>query len=226
MAARRRRILHAARVMIAELGYENFSFRELAERASVAQRTLYNVFGSRENIISSAIYAYLKAFTDRAAYAEPADTLQGQLERLIKVQSRNLQIRAYATAIMAVYNTQKANPSIRLSIRQLIYETIRPFVDRIAKNGEFATHATPDAYAEHVASFTYCTLSSWAVGEIADEVMVESMAETLLMVTLTFTRGAARVEAEAWLDAVRGRTQAWLRLREASRAPQVAESTP
>lgn len=223
MLERRRRILRAARVMISELGYENFSFRELAKRAEVAPRTLYNLFGSRENIVTSAIFAYSKAFTDRALYIEPAHTLSGLLERLISVHSRNIEIRSYTSAIMAVYNSQGPAPSIRLAIRTLSYDNSRPFVDHLAANRYFVDHVTPKRFTDYMTSAVYCTLSDWCAGEILDVDLVDGLAETLLIATLAFTRGAARKEAQEWLNHVRAHTPEWERLRAASTGPQAPQ---
>jgi AcrR family transcriptional regulator len=226
MMDRRHRILHEARVMISELGYENFSFRELARRADVAPRTLYNAFGSRENIVTSAILWYSKAFTDRVLYVEPAHTLRGQIERLIKVHSRNIQIRPYTSAIMAVYNTQNSTPSVRLAIRTLSNDSIRDFVDHLASNRYFEDHVTPKRFSEYVTSLVYCTLSDWCAGEILDDNLVGDLAETLLVATLAFTRGAARREAQEWLNHVRARTPEWERLRAASATTEPPQRAP
>ena len=51
MFDRRRRILCAVRDLIRERGLDGFNIRELCRRAEVAQRTVYNAFGSKENTI-------------------------------------------------------------------------------------------------------------------------------------------------------------------------------
>lgn len=103
---RRRRILREARKMIAEFGLAGFSVRDLCSRAGIAQKTLYNAFGSKENVIALAIRQYMADFNERTVTRFDAATLEGRLERLIKVHSRNTQIRPYTTAIMAVYNSR------------------------------------------------------------------------------------------------------------------------
>jgi AcrR family transcriptional regulator len=216
---RRRRILREARAMISGSGYENFSIRELARRAEVAQKTLYNAFGSRENIIITAIYQYSNDFAEHTQYLHPEHTLEGRLERAIKVHSRNLQLRPYATAVMAIYNTTSSDTSIRQAIRKLSNDALRPFADHLAARRQLATDVTPDGYSERVTSFMYCTLSSWCLGEIPDNAMVESMAETLAMVTLASTKGAVKKEAGDWLQHIRTRSSEWERLRAQSAVP-------
>src|SRR3954453_14424586 len=55
MHERRQRILAETRRVIEEHGIENLSMRELCKRANVAQRTLYNAFGSKDLIVGLAI---------------------------------------------------------------------------------------------------------------------------------------------------------------------------
>lgn len=225
MFERRHRILREALGMIFELGYDGFNFRELARRSEVAPRTLYNAFGSRENIVASAILWYSNLFRDRVLYADPAHTLRGQLERTIKVHSRNLQIRSYTSAIMAVYNSHRSAPSIRRAIRTLANDDFRPFVDQIALNGDLMEHVAPKRYTEYITSLVYCKLSEWCLKEIIDDDLIDGIAEALLVATLAFTRGAACKEAQEWLNHVRAHTPEWQRLRTASEVPVAPQRT-
>ena len=49
--ARRQRILQAARVLLAQGGLGALSMRKLAEEASLSVNTLYNLWGTREEIL-------------------------------------------------------------------------------------------------------------------------------------------------------------------------------
>jgi TetR/AcrR family transcriptional regulator, cholesterol catabolism regulator len=216
---RRRRIMHETRSMISESGYENFNVRELARRAGVAQRTLYNAFGSRENIIISAIYQYSDDFAEHAHYVNLGHTLLGRLERAIKVHSRNLQIRPYTTAVMAIYNSASSDRSIRHAISKMSDDSLRPFADHLLARRQLAADVTPQALCERITRFSYCTLSAWCLGEIADGDMVENICEAMFMVISVSTRGAVKREADDWLEHIRGRSAAWGKLRAASSAP-------
>src|SRR5690348_1381053 len=50
---RRRRILEAARHLMAERGYEGLSMRTLADASRVSVPTLYNLFGSKHAILAA-----------------------------------------------------------------------------------------------------------------------------------------------------------------------------
>jgi AcrR family transcriptional regulator len=210
---RRKRILREARLMVLEVGYENFNIRELAVRAGVALKTLYNAFDSKESIIACSIIGYAQEFSDNIRLKNDEFTLRGKLERLIKVHSRNLQIRPYATAIMTLYNSPSADPTIREAIRDISVNGHIAWAERLAVERRLVDHVGPRDFAQRVASATYSTLTEWCVGEIPDERMVGRIAESVLMVVAGTTRGALKAEAEAWLKIVRAEGPAWGELR-------------
>src|SRR4051812_15171756 len=56
--ARRNRILDVTRKMIGKQRIASISMNEVAKRAGVAKRTLYNSFQSKEHLIALAIHKY------------------------------------------------------------------------------------------------------------------------------------------------------------------------
>jgi len=218
---RRRRILREARSLISERGYENFNVRELARRAKVAQRTLYNAFGSRENIVINAIYQYQSDFTEHVHFDSSPLTLLGRIERTVKVHSRNLQIRPYTSAVMAIYNSPSSDLSIRQAIIRLSNNGIKPFAEHLAAKQQLARGVTPASYSLVLTRFSYATLSAWCLGEIPDGDMVESMAESLLTTTEASTKGVTKREASDWLQEVRERSPRWKELKLRVEVPPV-----
>jgi AcrR family transcriptional regulator len=55
VAARRQHILESARTLLAEAGQDGFSMRKLAREADLSVTTLYNLVGSREDILRALI---------------------------------------------------------------------------------------------------------------------------------------------------------------------------
>jgi AcrR family transcriptional regulator len=210
---RRKRILREARLMISEFGYERFNIRELAVRAEVAPKTLYNAFTSKEVLIATSIIEYAREFSDNLNMVNGDLTLKGKLERAIRIHSRNLQIRPYTAAIMTLYNSPMADPTIRQAIRDLSIDGHSQWADYLKRSRGLRKEVEPLTFARQIASFTYCTLTEWCAGEVADDRLIDSIAESILVVVIGSTRGAIRREAEMWLNAVRTGGPAWLDLR-------------
>jgi len=214
MNARRRRILAQAREMIAEEGYHNFNVRGLARRAGVAQRTLYNAFGSKDYIIATAIQEYHSDFHKRLREKYPPETLTGRLERLIKVRKRELEIKNYTAAIMLVYNSEKSDSIIRTQFREIMAKGLQPLVDTIERMDFFAPGVTARQFTERVITCNYASLSDWANGTVADDYMVRDAVETFLIVLVGMTCSAIQVEGNVWLEDIRANGRRWRALLE------------
>lgn len=72
---RRERITTAARLLLAEQGVEGLSMRTLAERAELSVSTLYNLHGSREEILVAVIESTLDDLARRVGAAPPGPPL-------------------------------------------------------------------------------------------------------------------------------------------------------
>ena len=225
---RRRRILREARRMIVESGLAAFNVRDLCARAGIAQKTLYNAFGSKEAVVAMAIRQYLADFLGQMTLANDPQSVEGRLERFIKIHSRNIQIRPYTSAIMAVYNAQTAAPGVRSAIRELAEASIRPFAEAVARRRNFQPGLSVERYIEMSVTTQYAILTDWSVGEIADAELAERICEMFLVVLEGATRGVTRREAGAWLQALRNGGPSWVALfnQANSRQPEAPTATP
>ena len=56
---RKERILEVARRLIADLGYEGITMRELADESLVSVPTLYNLFGGKNELLFAAVESHI-----------------------------------------------------------------------------------------------------------------------------------------------------------------------
>ena len=223
---RRRRILSEARKMIAEGGLAGFSVRELCNRAGIAQKTLYNAFGSKENVIALAIRQYMTDFNERAKLRFDTSTLDGRLERLIKVHSRNLQIRPYTTAIMAVYNSPTADSAIREAIRSVSEAGAQPFADAIDQSKALLPGVTAKSFVYFHTTTVYAVLTDWCLGDFPDDELVERVCECFLMTVVASTRGQPNSDARRWLQDLRGKRPSWLAMQRLAEVGSITNLEP
>lgn len=90
-AATRARILDAVVDLARAGGYDGFGMRELAAAAGVSPATLYQYYGSKDQVLVDAL-AYLGARTSQAVGRRPSDT--GPLDRRL-VTAFTKVVRAY-----------------------------------------------------------------------------------------------------------------------------------
>jgi len=210
---RRRRILSEARKLISEAGFEGFSVRELCARAGIAQKTLYNAFGNKDNVIALAIRQYMSDFNDRTPLRFDPHTLEGRLERTIKVHSRNIQVRPYTTAIMAVYNSPSAERPVREAIRDISETSLRPFVEALTADGQLAPGVSAERFTYLLTTESYAILSDWCLGDLPDDQLVDRISEAFLLLVFGCTIGKTQQEAQRWLEDLRAARPGWLAMR-------------
>ena len=85
MQLRRERILSEARRMIAELGYDALSTRALAKAAGVTQPTLYNLIGSKDEIVKSLLLETFERVSGDVMSLEREDPVEWAHASIAKV---------------------------------------------------------------------------------------------------------------------------------------------
>jgi len=218
---RRRRILSETRLLISERGFAGFTIRELCRRAGIAEKTLYNAFGSKEKVIALAIRDYIDEFNEGTSYSFDERTLDGQLERLVKVMSQNMHVSSYTAAILCIYNSSVGDKFARVAIRELYASSLRPFIEALEEEGALAAGVTVSWFVHLLASTTMALTTDWSLGEIADEALIDRAAEAFLTVVIGTTRGGTHTDARRWLDDVRRGRASWVALRRFAEASPV-----
>ena len=94
IVARRKRILDITRTLIAEKGYAQFSVGEVGQRAGVAKQTIYNIFGTRERIIATAINDYFEERESAYRYASAPATMERMIERHVVASRASASMRS------------------------------------------------------------------------------------------------------------------------------------
>ena len=192
--ARRDRILDETRRMIGEVGVTNLSMDDVAKRANVAKRTLYNAFQSKEHLVASAISKYMEDYERKIHYSKEDATLDWMIERLVIVARRNLEIRNYTRALMNIYYSAEVDPEIRQAIHDIAAHSHEPWIRRLAVKRQFQPWIDPDDLISTLVRYRYATANAWTEGEIPNENMVVEVVRGVLTVMAGATRGAARKE--------------------------------
>lgn len=195
--ARRRRILRETRKLIGERGIEGFTVRELCARAEIAQRTLYNAFGSKDRLIAIAIREAYEEFNRTARYRSGADTLTGMLERLVTVNRRNFRARNYTRAVAALYFAPTTHHDIWQALQEMTFLNLRVWLSALRASGDLAPEVDIDTTAALIANVEYATINDWAQGRITNSDYIPRLVENVLVVVIGNTIGPPREEAVA-----------------------------
>jgi AcrR family transcriptional regulator len=196
---RRRRILDETRKMIAERGLSDFSMDEIGQRAGVAKRTLYNAFQTKERMIAIAIHEYFQRYLGHIPFTAPVGSLQRNVERMIFMIRRDLQIRNYISAIMSIYFSADANSDIWKTMHSMAVEPNLQWILPLKAKRQLQPWVEPERLADDIVRVTYATLNDWCRGRIPDDEIIAHVLLTCLTMAAGATRGAARKEVEEML---------------------------
>jgi len=128
----RQGILSAARDLITRKGYEGVNMRELAKTARVTPKTLYYQFGSKEDLLRSAVeemFTRVYSEMDSAPVERGIDRVFFIIDRVAELTNEH---RAYSRALMPFFTT--AEPPTFSAIRRRTYSR---GLEQIATEGEF-----------------------------------------------------------------------------------------
>lgn len=199
MHDRRRRILEEARRAIAEDGIEALSVRTLCERAGIAQRTLYNAFGSKDRVVGLAIRDHYLAQIGRMKFASREDSIEGVIERLERVALRAVRQRNYLKAILDVYFSPVPHPDIVDVTRELALGNVMPWLLRLQALGQLNPQLPVDEVARNMAELVLLIMRRWTLGEISGATMRDRVLRGFLNLAAGATIGKAQAGALALL---------------------------
>lgn len=183
---------------------------EIGQRAGVAKRTLYNAFQTRERMVAAAIQEYFDEYVGQIAYEHPVGTMLHNLERMISVVQRNQKIRNYIRAIMALYFSPEIDATIWAAMHSMATRPNLQWLERLRDKKQLQPWVDVNQLVDDVVRYEYATINDWALGRIADDVIVVRLVASYLTFLLGATRGAARKEIEALLLRIEQEGQAAL----------------
>ena len=205
MADRRQRILAQAQAMLDELGVEGFTIRELSSRADVAQRTLYNLFGSKEDIVASAIHDHFAGLLAEVAPPPPATDFEGYLRRIDALLDRTIELKRYATAMVGVFFSPSVDRRLYDTLRWISEGGSTAWVPQAVRDGVLVK-LTPDdreRLSTLLLNTGYANITDWAAGRIPAEELKTRFKMNFLICIQALSRPAHRTRIAALLDRLR-----------------------
>jgi AcrR family transcriptional regulator len=157
---RRERILAAVLELAAEGGYDAVQVREVAARAGVALRTIYNYYGSRENLLHAAMMEWRLRVANESVANVSGTTLE---ERVLSLLRHNFEVFAEAPKLFDAFSRLDLRPG---DVDPVIYKTMVVAADELLADVD-------PAFAEDLklilGRFIYGTMSLAAQGHLPIE---------------------------------------------------------
>ncbi|WP_340317877.1 TetR/AcrR family transcriptional regulator [Rhizorhabdus argentea] len=157
-------ILNVALDLMERNGFDGVSVRELAELAEITPTTIYNVFGSKEGLLSAAIEFRTRLFI-RNAINEGKRGFEG----LIAVNRQMAETSIQSNQLIRSIAAMLARDSTLFAVRQ-IYRTFHcNLIKDIQLEGDLAQDAKPEALASFLMIAHNAALNFWAGNDVSTE---------------------------------------------------------
>jgi AcrR family transcriptional regulator len=168
MAKRRSDILETARQLLSEQEGQ-FRMRELASKSGVALATLYNIFGSQNELIGQAVIGALR---DNLTSWKVSDdvSIPDQIERRLEsVVGEIFRKPAYARKMAELYFLPDSQSVVSDLLHKVSLEEVSLAIERLAERGMLAEDSDPDLIAREMVVIQYAVVARWAAGKFPDE---------------------------------------------------------
>lgn len=217
-AERLARILDTTRQMLAEVGEEGVTIRNLAARSQVAPATLYNRFGNKDHLICVAVVDHYRTVRSIASQAEKDP---GPLERLvtsIKTIAKDAADRpAFSRSLMNSYFRIGNDREMPESLYGQLFENWLPMIESLHRQKDLREWVQARALCEELCDRKFGVVMKWCQGKVPQRQLVDASLVAVLSVLLGAARGRLAQEVEHIVEAAHHRLES--RRRSASGKP-------
>jgi hypothetical protein len=150
-------------------------------------------------MIAIAIHEYFERFVAQIPFSAPPGSLQRNVERMMFMIQRDLQLRNYISAIMAIYFSADGDSDIWKAMHNMAVESNLQWLRPLQEKRQLAPWADPERLAGDIVRAGYAVLNDWCRGRIEDDRILSHYVCLSLTVAAGATRGAARKEIDDML---------------------------
>ena len=199
---RRANILDNVRSMLQEGGYEGMTIRELADRADVAQGTLYNLYGGKDSLILAAVDDQMTKLIGDTVQKISDDGI-GALLAFNSVIGERVQANpVYADAMARILFHLHADDPLTDVLFARSYPFTKSQLEIAQRNGEIRSEIDTDIVARHLFGQGWSVTLLWMMGSISLEDITKERNRSILMTLFCVATDSARKRLQAELAAL------------------------
>jgi AcrR family transcriptional regulator len=195
-AARRTRVLKAARELIAERGYTGVTMRGLAAASRVSIPTLYALFGGKDQLLYSAVESHFLELMGRDDESAKSQDLPPVMAVVERCADETLRLARYNRALIRFFIGSDSTPGLHSTISRELVNRLTAALEEMQGRRQLTTWAEPRIVAEQIADHCIVNTLEWAAGRIDDDALVAAMSYGASLILLGLTRGRVRTAIE------------------------------
>ncbi len=195
---RRRRILEAARDLIAERGYDAVTMRDLAERGLVSVPTLYALFGSKTELLSTAVESYFTELVGMVGVVGSESGLSRVISLIETLSRETPRHAAYSRSLVSfMRDTSDTTAGLADVVAGGLARELTRALEEMRADRQLAQWAHARPLAERLAAQINVMTFAWALHQISDEALRPTMLYGAAVTLLGLARGKAAKDLEA-----------------------------
>lgn len=204
-SSRIQRILDATKRLLAEVGADQMTMRDLALASGVATATLYNRFGSKDNIIMLTVLDHYEQ-TIRAGMSQlkfGSTPLQKIVYGLGLFDMEIQKHPGLARALMSAYFKLEGSREMPEGLYRSLYQTWLPILKEMQHLRALRSWIPVDLLCEEICDREFGVVMKWSQGAIADKDVLKRLKFSVLSSLLAASTAtqARLIEQELQKDA-------------------------
>lgn len=197
--ARRARILQCTRELVAAVGYDGLTMRELAQCAEVSPTTLYNLYTNKDELLFAAVGEFM-AVSYRQARSLAPERGYEQLVRVVEVMGEQVAATPeYAEAIAkGLFQAAPDNPLSQLLVARESRQCL-PSLQAMAEARQLNPEIDQARIARLLVNGSWGCIFGWLKGVVPLAAVRREMRDLRLAILISASKGSARKHMEGWL---------------------------
>jgi len=192
MAERRERILAAAREIIGQRGYEALTMRDLARASRVTVPTVYNLVGSKEEVLFAAIEEQTQRFVAGLAGGRELAPAQRVIAIVDAAATEYLRMPRYYRTLLTLLFISDSAHAMRQRVDRAISTPMGEALAAMRDAGELASWIELRPLRGRLRAHLQMTSLQWAVGGISDDGLRAAARYGAALLMIAATTGATR----------------------------------
>jgi len=204
LAQHRHTLLEEARNLIEERGLKGFGIRALSARSGIGHRTIYMLYGSKEELIAAALQEYMEETRAKFVQSEQFETIGGMLKILETGAEVRRAIRNYMRAIDTLYFSLPDSPRFHGVVRAARRSKFEQWINASMRAGILKAWVDPEMAAEDQLRAEIILTHDWCAGTLKDDEYDFRRKRSFLLLALAIVESPhdARIE-RALIDLTR-----------------------
>jgi len=199
---RQQRILSVVREQISAVGYEALNMRDLAAASGVALKTLYNLYGSKDELLLAAVEGLLNDVEHLEDVAGAAAGIPSHLARTEAIARQIIDTPAYADIMArALFQAERDHRLIDVLLGNSV-RLIQANLQHAEAQAELIENMDLGECARVLAGHQWSVVLLWNKGVIALDSLPDAMMRSSLLSLIPLCRGGRRAQLEQLLESL------------------------